>query len=326
MLHGPPERAASPPSAARTCPPTRGGRSRRARRARAGAVHGDVPGHARARRCRPDRRDPRSAVAGPADRGSVPSAPRLEVTDDRPTAAGACPAEEIVRLSRAAHVLLVVGPGGRSIRSRSTGRRASTSTRPEGERILDFNSQLMSRQHRPWRPARHRCDHRAGEQALQYVQPAFVTEIRARLGASWPRSCRATWTRSSSPSAAPRPSRTRSSSPATTAGRHKILARYRSYHGATLGAMTLTGDPRRWANEPGIVGVVRYPDTHRWGEKEPRPVAESAPGPRGRDPVRGPPHDRGGLPRDDRRHERDPDPARRLPRRASARSATGTAS
>ena len=39
--------------------------------------------------------------------------------------------------------------------------------------------------------------------------------------------------------------------------------------------MTLTGDPRRWANEPGIVGVVRYPDTHRWGEKEPRPVAES---------------------------------------------------
>ena len=57
-------------------------------------------------------------------------------------------------------------------------------------------------------------------------------------------------------------------------GRHKLLARYRSYHGATHGAMTLTGDYRRWANEPGIVGVVRYPDTHRWGEKEPRPVGE----------------------------------------------------
>jgi taurine--2-oxoglutarate transaminase len=42
--------------------------------------------------------------------------------------------------------------------------------------------------------------------------------------------------------------------------------------------MTLTGDPRRWANEPGIVGVVRYPDTHRWGEKDPRPVAESLQG------------------------------------------------
>jgi taurine--2-oxoglutarate transaminase len=42
--------------------------------------------------------------------------------------------------------------------------------------------------------------------------------------------------------------------------------------------MTLTGDPRRWANEPGLVGVVRYPDTHRWGEAEPRPVAESLQG------------------------------------------------
>ena len=61
-------------------------------------------------------------------------------------------------------------------------------------------------------------------------------------------------------------------------GRYKVLARYRSYHGATLGAMTLTGDPRRWANEPGLVGVVRYPDTHRWGEAEPRPVAESLQG------------------------------------------------
>ena len=59
-------------------------------------------------------------------------------------------------------------------------------------------------------------------------------------------------------------------------GRHKVLARYRAYHGATFGAMTLTGDPRRWANEPGLVGVVRYPDTHRWGEAEPRPVARAS--------------------------------------------------
>jgi taurine--2-oxoglutarate transaminase len=61
-------------------------------------------------------------------------------------------------------------------------------------------------------------------------------------------------------------------------GRYKVLARYRAYHGATMGAMTLTGDPRRWANEPGLVGVVRYPDTHRWGEAEPRPAAESLQG------------------------------------------------
>ena len=43
-------------------------------------------------------------------------------------------------------------------------------------------------------------------------------------------------------------------------GRHKVLATYRSYHGATAGAIMLTGDPRRWASEPGMPGVV-----HFWG-------------------------------------------------------------
>lgn len=43
-------------------------------------------------------------------------------------------------------------------------------------------------------------------------------------------------------------------------GRHKILAAYRSYHGATAGAIALTGEPRRWGSEPSIPGVV-----HFWG-------------------------------------------------------------
>ncbi len=47
-------------------------------------------------------------------------------------------------------------------------------------------------------------------------------------------------------------------------GRHKIIARYRSYHGGTAGAITLTGDPRRWAAEPGIPGVVRAMDPYRY--------------------------------------------------------------
>lgn len=48
-------------------------------------------------------------------------------------------------------------------------------------------------------------------------------------------------------------------------GRFKVLAAYRSYHGATSGALSLTGDPRRWPSEPGIPGVVRYfgPYTYR---------------------------------------------------------------
>lgn len=41
-------------------------------------------------------------------------------------------------------------------------------------------------------------------------------------------------------------------------GRLKILSAYRSYHGSTAGAITLTGDSRRWANEPGIPGVARF--------------------------------------------------------------------
>ncbi len=43
-------------------------------------------------------------------------------------------------------------------------------------------------------------------------------------------------------------------------GRHKILAAYRSYHGATAGAIAATGDPRRWASEPGMPGIARF-----WG-------------------------------------------------------------
>ena len=41
-------------------------------------------------------------------------------------------------------------------------------------------------------------------------------------------------------------------------GRHKILSTYRSYHGATGGSITLTGEPRRWASEPGIPGIVHF--------------------------------------------------------------------
>jgi taurine--2-oxoglutarate transaminase len=45
-------------------------------------------------------------------------------------------------------------------------------------------------------------------------------------------------------------------------GRHKILARYISYHGATYGAITLSGDYRRPPVEPGIPGVVHVFDPY----------------------------------------------------------------
>ncbi len=41
-------------------------------------------------------------------------------------------------------------------------------------------------------------------------------------------------------------------------GRHKVMAAYRGYHGATAGALAATGEPRRWGSEPGVPGLVRY--------------------------------------------------------------------
>jgi len=148
---------------------------------------------------------------------------------------------------------------------------------PEGRRIIDFNAQLMSVN--IGHGDRRVIDAITAQATkLQYVQPAFVTEIRARLGAKMAEIM---------PGDLDKVFFTLGGAEAVEnaiklarhhTGRTKILARYRSYHGATLGAMTLTGDYRRWANEPGIYGVVRYPDTHKWGEKDPRPVAESLQG------------------------------------------------
>ena len=64
-------------------------------------------------------------------------------------------------------------------------------------------------------------------------------------------------------------------------GRHKVIARYRSYHGATAGAITLTGDPRRWPAEPGIPGVLRMFDPYEYrcsaGHPDPCPVCSGGP-------------------------------------------------
>ncbi len=64
-------------------------------------------------------------------------------------------------------------------------------------------------------------------------------------------------------------------------GRQKVVARYRSYHGATAGAISLTGDPRRWPAEPGIPGVVRMLDPYTYrcpaGHPDPCPVCTGAP-------------------------------------------------
>jgi taurine---2-oxoglutarate transaminase len=137
---------------------------------------------------------------------------------------------------------------------------------PEGKRFIDFNSQLMCVNIGHGDP---RVVRAIQEQAavLPYASPFMATEPRARLGAKL-----ATLTPGdidvfffTNGGADANENAVRIARLAT--GRHKILARYRSYHGATGGSMTLTGDPRRWANEPGIPGVVHVLDPYHGIER-----------------------------------------------------------
>ena len=192
------------------------------------------------------------------------------------TAADPMSSQEIVRLSRA-HTLFswsVQGSVDPIAIDHAEGVYLYT---PEGKRILDFNSQLMSVN--IGHGDRRVIDAITAQATkLQYVQPAFATEIRARLGAKLAEILPGDLNKVFFTLGGAEAVENAIKLARHYTGRYKLLARYRSYHGATFGAMTLTGDYRRWANEPGLVGVVRYPDTHRWGEKEPRPVAESLQG------------------------------------------------
>jgi taurine--2-oxoglutarate transaminase len=148
---------------------------------------------------------------------------------------------------------------------------------PEGQRILDFNSQLMSVN--IGHGDRRVIDAiNAQTEKLQFVQPAFVTEVRARLGRKLAEILPGDMNKVFFTLGGAEAVENAIKLARHVTGRYKLLARYRTYHGATAGAITLTGEYRRWANEPGLVGVVRYPDTHRWGEKEPRSAQEALDG------------------------------------------------
>jgi taurine--2-oxoglutarate transaminase len=144
---------------------------------------------------------------------------------------------------------------------------------PEGRRILDFNSQLMS-------VNIGHSDRRvidaitAQATKLQYVQPNMVTEARAVLGQMLAERMPGDLDKVFFTLGGAEANENAIKLARQATGRHKIGARYRSYHGATAGVMTLTGDPRRIPNEPGISGVFRIPDFHPWGDAEPRPADE----------------------------------------------------
>jgi taurine--2-oxoglutarate transaminase len=129
---------------------------------------------------------------------------------------------------------------------------------PEGKRYIDFNSQLMCVNigHSDPRVIKAIQDQAA---ELAYANPFMATEARARLGAKLasltPGDIDVFFFTNGGAEANENAIRIAR----LFTGRHKILARYRSYHGGTGGSLTLTGDPRRWAMEPGFPGIVHVP-------------------------------------------------------------------
>src|ERR1700692_146608 len=137
---------------------------------------------------------------------------------------------------------------------------------PEGKRFIDFNSQLMSVNigHGDERVVRAISEQAA---TLAYANPFMATEPRARLGAKVAEITPGDIDTFFFTNGGAGANENAIKIARFFTGRHKIIARYRSYHGATAGAVSLTGDPRRWAVEPGMPGVVRVLDPYHGIER-----------------------------------------------------------
>jgi taurine---2-oxoglutarate transaminase len=131
----------------------------------------------------------------------------------------------------------------------------------DGKRYLDFNSQLMcvNAGHGDQRIVRAIQEQAA---ALAYANPFMATEVRGRLGARLAEIAPGDIDVFFFTNGGADANENAIKIARAFTGRHKILARYRSYHGGTHGAMALTGDPRRWSTEPGMPGVVHVLDPY----------------------------------------------------------------
>ena len=126
----------------------------------------------------------------------------------------------------------------------------------EGKKYLDFSSQLINTNIGHQHPKVIAAIKEQAEK-LCYIAPFYASEPRARLAELIAQHtpgdlCKVLFTLGGAESNDNAIKIARQYT-----GRFKILSRYRSYHGATYGAITLTGDPRRPPVEPGIPGVVR---------------------------------------------------------------------
>jgi taurine---2-oxoglutarate transaminase len=137
---------------------------------------------------------------------------------------------------------------------------------PEGKRYIDFNSQLMSVNigHGDERVI---AAIKGQAETLAYANPFMAHEARARLGAKLAEITPGDIDTFFFTNGGSEANENAIKIARLFTGRHKIMARYRSYHGATAGSISLTGDPRRWAAEPGIPGVVRVLDPYHGIER-----------------------------------------------------------
>ena len=128
---------------------------------------------------------------------------------------------------------------------------------PEGKRYLDFNSQLMCVNvgHAHPRVVKAVQDQVA---RLTYVTPSMTTEPRARLGAKLAELCPGDINVFFFTNGGAEAVENAFKIARAVTGRHKIMARYRSYHGGTAAAISATGDPRRWSQQtmPGFIHVL----------------------------------------------------------------------
>ena len=133
----------------------------------------------------------------------------------------------------------------------------------DGKKYLDFSAQLMcvTLGHRNRAVVKAIQDQ---AEKLAYVGPAWATEVRAQLSKLLlevlPKGLEKFFFTTSGTEA----NEAAFKIARMVTGKTKIISRYRSYHGSTMGSIAATGDPRRWAMEPAgkIPGVIFAPEVN----------------------------------------------------------------
>jgi taurine--2-oxoglutarate transaminase len=131
----------------------------------------------------------------------------------------------------------------------------------DGKRYIDFSSQLMNLNIGHQHPKVVRA---IQEQAAQlcFAHPGMATEPRGLLGKKLAEITPGNLKKTFFCLGGAEANENAIKMARFYTGRHKIMARYRSYHGATHGAIALTGDYRRLPVEPAMPGVVHFLDPH----------------------------------------------------------------